>query len=65
MSYHQLSYIGDILQVDLVGKTRKGTGLKFFLNYESNCVTTTKVKGTFACRGEYTAYNVVYKVTRN
>ena len=62
MSYHQSPNLGDILQVDLVGKIRKVIGLKYFLNHECNCDYTTKVNGTCAYAGECRSWGVVNKV---
>ena len=44
MSYHRFPNIGEVLQGDMIGKLRKGIGMKYFLDRECNCSSTTKVK---------------------
>ena len=55
------SNLGEILMCDLVGNTRKGICSKYFLNFECNCNSTPKVKGTCAYGGECRACCVVYR----
>ena len=47
----------------MIGKLRKGTGSKDFLDRECNCSSTTKVKGECAYKGDCRACCIVYKVT--
>ena len=63
MSYHRFPNLGEFLQGGIVGKLRKVIGPKDFLNCEFNCGSTTKVKGTYAYKGDCRACGVVYKVT--
>ena len=44
MSYRRFPNLGELLQVDMIGKFRKGIGSKDFLDCECNCSSTTKVK---------------------
>ena len=48
MSYHRFPNIGEVLQGDMIGKLRKGIGMKYFLDRECDCSSTTKVKGECA-----------------
>ena len=64
MSYHQPPNIAEILQDDTVGKFRKIIGLKYFLNRECNCNSTTKVKVTCAYIYEFRVCFVGYKFMR-
>ena len=63
MYYHILPNIGEILQVDMVSKTRQNLAYKDFLDREWNCNTTTKVKGRCAYGGEFCRCCVIYNVT--
>ena len=48
MSYYRFPNLGEVLQDDMIGKLRKGTGSKDVLDCECNCSSTTKVKGECA-----------------
>ena len=63
MSYHRYPNLSEVLQGDMIGKLRKGIGLKDFLDHECNCSSTTKVKYECAYEGDCRAYCIVYKVT--
>ena len=50
-SYHRFPNIGEILKGDMIGKLRKVSVSKDFLNRECNCISTTKVEGKCAYGG--------------
>ena len=50
-------------QYDKVGKLRERIGPKDFLDCECNCISTTKVRGECAYKGECRSCCLVYKIT--
>ena len=63
MSYNRFPNLGELLQGDLVSKTRRNLASKAFLDRECNCNTSTKVKGRCTYGGECQRCCVIYKVT--
>ena len=63
MSYHRFPNQGEVSQDVMIGKFRKGIGLKYVLDRECNSSSTTEVKGECAYEGDCRACCIVDKAT--